>query len=299
MSYPSEYFELTKDRPPLPVATISDVQMNYYRNQIVDTLKSAGRLNPEIVYSYLLGFCQRNEETLEENWESFNLVLEPGKITPLHLFKHTPYDPPDVQAVEGEATAKSDTWIMLALMGIYRLKSINRADQQSEIADRLQVLLSEFTSLKIHYGAQDSIYQTGKIRRLVAGLDMFYFRFRMSPNAVIRFGTIVSRYKDCAILATVMHGMDFLGIKDEIGRWMFSARAADEYASVMKKGNELGHEGSYTPYLSDMGLCQRSPYSASANPIMHLTIHMTCAYLGSVRSQRARIKHHLWRFSTK
>lgn len=207
VSYPSEYFETTKERPPLPVASISDEQMNYYRNNILETLESAGRLNPEIVYSYILGFCQRNGETLEEKWESFKLILEPGKITPLDLFKHTPYNPPDVQAVEGEATDKSDTWIMLALMGIYRLKSINRADQQADIADKLQVLLSEFTKTKIHYAAQDAIYQTGKIRRLVAGLDMFYFRFRTSPNAVIRFGTIVSRYKDCAILSTLLHGM--------------------------------------------------------------------------------------------
>lgn len=70
---------------------------------------------------------------------------------------------------------------------------------------------------------------------------------------------------------------------------MFSDKAGDEYAAVMKEGNELDNELSYMPYLSDMGLCQRSPYSASANPILHLTIHMTCAYLGSVRSQRSRI----------
>lgn len=187
VSYPSEFFANDPSRPPLPIEIISDDLMDNYRNNIVNTLLQAHKLLPEVIYSYLLGFCQRNPEDLEEKWTTFGLTLNPGSITSLDLFKPIEYKPPDIPTVEGTATKEDDIWIVLAIMGIYRLKSITRTDHQVEIADRLHAILSEFKSIKIHYAIQDSIYQVGKLRKLIAGMDMFYFKFKICIDKVRKY----------------------------------------------------------------------------------------------------------------
>lgn len=190
-------------------------------------------------------------------------------ITPLSLFKTVDYKPPDTSTSTEKAEADDDIWIVLILKGIYRLKSISRPDHQQLVAAKLHSVLSEYTTLTVHYAIQDSIDHGSKMRKLVAGIDMFYYRFKTSRFAVIRFGSVVSRYKDCAILSTINHIINFTDMEASfVGQWLFSERAADEYAAIMEDNNELDMEYSYMPYLSDMELSSKSPYSATVNPII-------------------------------
>jgi hypothetical protein len=45
------------------------------------------------------------------------------------------------------------------------------------------------------------------------------------------------------------------------------------------------------PYLSDVGISRKSPYSSSANPELHNWINMVCAFNESVRSINARMNN--------
>ncbi|KAH7947626.1 hypothetical protein HPB52_014801 [Rhipicephalus sanguineus] len=127
---------------------------------------------------------------------------------------------------------------------------------------------------------------------LVAALDMFLNRFGHHDMAVLRAGSHVSRYKHCAVLDDIARLCKATGLKpSELFQWVFLERAAEELNVIFAKGQELFQEQSYAPYLSDLGLSRRSPYSATANPSIHYWCNAAASLMGITQSQKARITH--------
>jgi len=59
--------------------------------------------------------------------------------------------------------------------------------------------------------------------------------------------------------------------------------------AIGKEGEEFDKEDSYFPYMRELKLSKRSPYSSTGNENVHNWIHFFCALLGSDRSYNARI----------
>ncbi|CAN7995453.1 unnamed protein product, partial [Ixodes hexagonus] len=127
--------------------------------------------------------------------------------------------------------------------------------------------------------------------KLVAAPDMFFNRFLDHELAPLRVRTITSRYKNCAIIGDLSHTrlltkLTMAGVMV----WMFITQLQDEMEVAAKPEQEIGQNCpySYAPYLSDLGLSKRSPYSAYASPGIHARIHYFGCLLGSERSMNSR-----------
>jgi Rhabdovirus nucleocapsid protein len=73
-----------------------------------------------------------------------------------------------------------------------------------------------------------------------------------------------------------------------LGQWMYVGGVANDFERLMKDDEEVDQEYSYMPYLSDMGLSKRSPYSCTINAELHTWANMVCALNGLVRAINAR-----------
>ncbi|XP_072145051.1 uncharacterized protein [Dermacentor andersoni] len=128
---------------------------------------------------------------------------------------------------------------------------------------------------------------------LIAALDMFLYRFRRHEMAILTAGAHVSRYNHCTVLDDIARlcRATELGTT-ELLEWVFVERAADELYMIHRKGQELYVAHFYAPHLSDLGLSRRSPYSATANPLIHYWCNATAALMGSSQGEKSRITYH-------
>lgn len=135
-----------------------------------------------------------------------------------------------------------------------------------------------------------SWYDVAEFRVMVAALDMFWNKFLDSRFSKLRVCTLNSRYKDCSSLSEVRH-LCKISAKPlpEISTYIFSARVRDEIEKLGESKEEPGKEDSYFPYMRDMPISKKSPYSSTENVNLHNWISMFCTLLGSERSYNARI----------
>jgi len=75
----------------------------------------------------------------------------------------------------------------------------------------------------------------------------------------------------------------------EIIKYVFSARIRDEIIRIGRAGEEINKEDSYFPYMREMRLSKRSPYSSAEKIHLHNWISIFSALLGSERSFNARL----------
>lgn len=133
--------------------------------------------------------------------------------------------------------------------------------------------------------------QNRPLRMLIAAYDMFLYALDdpSHPYAMMRTGTLVSREKHCAILRDVSHMAECLGRKpEETYLWGFTPTLADSFERMARLDQEIGFHQSYSPYMVDLFLSIRSPFSASINPACHLFANATSALMGSSAAQRTK-----------
>lgn len=75
----------------------------------------------------------------------------------------------------------------------------------------------------------------------------------------------------------------------DILKYIFSTRVRDEIIKLGTGSEEINSEDSYFPYMRELGISKRSPYSSTENVHLHNWISIFCALLGSERSFNARI----------
>lgn len=71
--------------------------------------------------------------------------------------------------------------------------------------------------------------------------------------------------------------------------YVFSSRIRSEIEAIGREGEEVTAEDSYFPYMRELRLSKKSPYTSSANVNLHNWVSFFCALLGSSRSFNARI----------
>lgn len=133
-------------------------------------------------------------------------------------------------------------------------------------------------------------YNNLEFRALIAACDMFWNKFPDAYGSQLRVCTLSSRFKDCSSISEIKH-LSSVSAKpvNEIFKYIFSERTRDEVINIGKAGEEFSQDDSYFPYMRELRLSKRSPYSSTVNENLHNWIHMFCALMGSERSYNARL----------
>nr|UVT38875.1 nucleoprotein [Perhabdovirus perca] len=276
--------------------------VHYYENAKPDDLLgmifgelSESRLPSELVTSYIYNVMSKWTETLDASWESFGIEFGDVNdiLTPFSLLRCITSDQAladyKTGAVPGDINPIA---MMIFLLAPYRIVGIQNEEYQARVIQTIQNQLDSLGAKKLNVRSLKNVTtltRSPNYLKLVAAIDMFYFHFKNShERAVVRVATLGSRHKDCAALSTLNHIVQFTGKPlIEVLDWVFTDQVAQEVSRMMKPGQEIDKADSYMPYLKDLGLCRKSPYSSSANPGVHCWAQMTCALLGSKRSQNA------------
>ena len=119
---------------------------------------------------------------------------------------------------------------------------------------------------------------------------MFWVKFPNHSLSKLRVCTLNSRFKDCSTISEIKHLSQVSCRKiGDILKYAFSASVRDEIESIGRAGEEFNAEDSYFPYMRELRLSKRSPYSSTENVHLHNWICTFGALLGSERSFNARI----------
>ncbi len=189
---------------------------------------------------------------------------------------------------------EDDRWMTLYLLFIYRYSRATNASYQAGLIDKLRLQIASVTLHPPAFNPPKGTYKAWlnnkNFTKIVAAFDMFFCKFPNNDMSFLRFGTITSRFRDCASLLSLNHLRETAGIEgDQLFAWMFVGTLADEAEILMKEAQELDNPESYTPYLMDLGLSLKSPYSAAVCPGVYTWSHMICSLLVSTRSRNARM----------
>ncbi|YP_010800956.1 nucleoprotein [Porton virus] len=251
----------------------------------------------QLVNRYLYLIFKDVTATLEEDWVSFSITI--GKrgesVNPFSIFNVTE-DLDSKMNADGDQSANEsdDPWMTLYLLFIYRHARATNQLYQTALFDRLKSQISAVSINPPALTAPKGIYKAWLNNKcfvkIVAGIDMFFCKFPMEEKSYVRFGTITSRFRDCASLLSLEHFRETTGLDgDDIFPWMATPVLEEEVHRIMRDGQELDKPDSYVPYLMDLGLSLKSPYSATACPAIYTWAHMACALLTSMRSRNARM----------
>ncbi|XP_037519053.1 uncharacterized protein LOC119396062 [Rhipicephalus sanguineus] len=303
--YPSEWFAAHPGSKPIVLVKRCFASEEHLAKAVSERL-AAGNLPVEYVVQFMHVEGAKIKDTLTEDWESFGVTIGSAgeTISPWDLLSITEQAGPDY-LINTETTDVDNlpdrTGLFALLVCIYRLLVARclggRRDYIQRLRDdNLKRILRTFrcssqylerAEREFGHWIRDRSYLS-----LVAALDMFLNRFGHHDMAVLRAGSHVSRYKHCAVLDDIARLCKATGLKpSELFQWVFLERAAEELNVIFAKGQELFQEQSYAPYLSDLGLSRRSPYSATANPSIHYWCNAAASLMGITQSQKARITH--------
>ncbi|KAL1413941.1 hypothetical protein MTO96_007879 [Rhipicephalus appendiculatus] len=303
--YPSEWFAAHPESKPIALVKrcfASDERLA----KAVSAGLAAGSLPVEYAVEFMYVEGAKIKDTLMEDWKSFGVTIGCAgeTVSPWDLLSITEQPGPDY-LIDTETThidnSPDGTGLFALLVCIYRLLAARchggRRDYIQRLRDdNLKRIVKTFhCSSQCLERAERNFGHWIKDRSylsLVAALDMFLNRFGHHDMAVLRAGTHVSRYKHCAVLGDIGRVCKATGLKpSELFQWVFLGRAEEELNVIFAKGQELFEEHSYAPYLSDLGLSRRSPYSATANPLIHYWCNAAAALMGITQSQKSRITH--------
>ncbi|AJG05818.1 nucleoprotein N [Bivens Arm virus] len=296
VQYCSDYFEKNNKQKPkinLPKLPIGLAELR----ALVKGGFKANDLKLQHVLAYLGHLLQDIKGELTEDWTSFGVLIgnRSHNITPLDLLDVNYYDDKLLDGVKAnDASPSDDAWMLFACLGIYRLARTQNLQHRSSLLMKMnaQILSLNQNAIKLvdntmFYNSWISNYNYTK---LIAACDMFFYKFKDHEHAVCRFGTIPSRWKDCGGLTSLSHLKNLTGMElEEIVSWVFVPSIGKEICRMMKSGQELDKPDSYVPYMMDLGLSMKSPYSSSANGGTYTWIHMIGSIMHSQRSLHARM----------
>lgn len=153
-------------------------------------------------------------------------------------------------------------------------------DYKDTLKKSLTTLMMKYSpSAKVVFDGNPSKYaawpKDANFRKLCAAIDMFLFRFSLNPYAVIRWGTVVCRYKDCSALNSLHYFAGLIGKEVHTASlWFWNQSLFSEINNLMEEPTESQDPYSYFAYFMDLGLSNKSPYSAVYNPNVHMFFHV-------------------------
>nr|QED88193.1 nucleoprotein [Mavingoni virus] len=293
--YPKEYFEKNgKNKPPVRISQ-GGINLDTVREFVISGIEK-DELNVLHAVRYMQLVCDKIKLELESDWTSFGVVIgnKGQKLSPLDLLQVKVEQDPTIEGkrVE-EASERDDIWVMLILTTIYRLSLSSNASHRATLIEKLNNQVKGMKKNPPVFSDNLSLYNAFATNpdyvKLTAAIDMYFAKFKNSEWSVLRFGSVSTKFKDCASLLSMSHMCDIAGVKmEEFLDWVFVSSLGEEILRMMEPGNELDQPDSYMPYMMAMGLSRKSPYSSMVNPGIYTFVHLVGSLLGSQRSINAR-----------
>lgn len=292
--YPSDFFVTNPGKPAVSVPDLGK-NLNELRDIFAKQVKD-NSMTLDVAKAYLWAVFGKCGGVLKGDWVSFGVVIgnDGGSVTPQSLL-----EPKFVAATyvdQGKITTpeKEDKALMLIALCMYRLAKPIMPEYKTVLMTKIDNQLATLQPNKWKIAALQGMCSAWgsdeDYCKLVAAFDMFINKFSNCEYALVRIGTVGSRFRDCSALTSCEYITKLLGITpEEFCDWVFTSQVGEEIERMMRDGQEIGKADSYMPYLIDMGLSQRSPFSARTNSCVHLFIHMIGAFLGTQRSRKARL----------
>lgn len=151
-------------------------------------------------------------EPLTEIWMSFGVEIatseegaNPFSPVDIIIADIAPAIPPSTRALDQYVY-----WMLACILAMYRLCRTSYPEYRTKLSNTLKDQ-SEIIRPQNCSGYDDmaSKYGTWKddanYRKMVASIDMFYAKFPGRDYSLVRFGTVSSRYKDCAALSSLFN----------------------------------------------------------------------------------------------
>lgn len=134
-----------------------------------------------------------------------------------------------------------------------------------DFADGVEVAITNFAQL----------YVDPEFVKLACGIDMFFAVFPHHPRAKLRFGTLIMSHKDCTGLSAITSGCELMNHTTKVfARWLMTPVLRADLNRMTVPGQDICVPYSYSPYLSGLGIVDKSPYSASLNSGLHMFTQM-------------------------
>ncbi|UZC34535.1 nucleoprotein [jopcycgri virus 1] len=296
VEYPSTFFSSTPLKKPNINIYYKDKDIKVIRNSLHQKIcEGSGDVLQANAYLYKLykDKIERNHHT----WVSYGITIgtENADVNPFSMVtisEHVTGGNDLTSTIE--APVSVDKWLPYVLVFIFRVSRIVHDNYRIMLIDsvkRQAVGLPDTISLEALISSCGSWINNPDYCKIIASLDMFYYRFPKSDLSNIRIGTISSRYRECAALTNYQHLVKVVGAESmgALFEWVFNSTVKDDLFRIFKSGEELDKEFSYFPYQVDFGLVQKSAYSATTNSGLYTWGSIVCVLNRDPQSLNARL----------
>ncbi|AJR28291.1 nucleoprotein [Kwatta virus] len=293
LEYPSKYFTIHSE------ITIFKVQHSLKLNALAGGL--IAQLNASVgsvegARAFLTDYVSQFTQKLSEDWTSFGVPLGRADAE-VHAFSYVAWkEGPDKYTTSGGNPVDDEKDLLclaVYLCTVYRIGRTSIAEYRTRLVAAgdtfIRGIKANFVGLDNCLDFCDRWVQDQNYCKIVACIDLFFKKFKNHDIARIRFGTVAARFRECTALLSLAHYQDLVGMKIEQAlRWIWIPRVAEQINNLMMPGQEVLDVTSLMPYMMDLGLSKRSPYSAASNPEWHMYVHFIGALMGFKRSVDAR-----------
>nr|QDM55297.1 nucleoprotein [Bovine ephemeral fever virus]QOU09200.1 nucleoprotein [Bovine ephemeral fever virus] len=294
--YPKEFFINGNGKKPTLRVPQGKLDLPTVRELVFGGLERGELVLSHVIrYLYLVG--ERITEKLEGDWISFGVNIG-RRNQEINVWNFYEVIIEDDQTIDGRRAnnvdENDDVWLTLALLAYYRLGRSANQNHRNNLLIKLNAQIKGYRkdapNIIDDVAVHGSWVTNSEFCKIAAGFDMFMNRFKNNKYAHVRFGTVASRYKDAAGLMALGHACDVTGLTiEEILDWIFVSNVGEDVVKIMEEGNEIDEPYSYMPYMMDMGISNKSPYSSISCPHIYTFLHLVGTLLTSERSKHARM----------
>lgn len=294
-TYPLQWFVANNwGKPPITLPGPRDgAGINDYYHVITSSYRRES-VSVNAVMIFLNMLCQITRGVLRFDWVSLGVLIgyEGRTVIPLSMFSPK-FTKTSTNIGSSQAAVSEDSLYDLALLILGGFR-IHLATNQAYI-DRLQTALkSQLITPDFVDGVEVAVtnfaqlYVDPEFIKLVCGIDMFFSLFPHHPRAKLRFGTLIMSHKDCTGLSAITSGCELMNHTTKVfSRWLMTPVLRADMNRMTVPGQEICIPYSYSPYLSGLGIVDKSPYSASLNCGLHMFTHMIGCAIPLARSVNA------------
>lgn len=183
---------------------------------------------------------------------------------------------------------------LFTLCTVYRLSTISIPEYRDRVAVARKILLGDEGFPQVEFQTFASEYKHfmsyTPFRMIIAGIDMFLNRFPEHEYSIVCFGTIPSRFRDCAGLTKIHNFREIMTMKfKELSNWIWHKKLGRQFMRLLKTGEESNIPSSFCRFIMDVFFSSKSPYGAAVYPELHFFINMILATLGNVKGKNSRV----------
>lgn len=296
VQYPAEWFK----KKIKPAAALKTVTLNLAELGllVVGGLKHI-KLTLDTALAFLYMAFKEKPTECREAWTSFGIEIGAVKeeITPWNIVTITDGG---VHVPTEIAVNEEERWelpaIIMYVLCLYRIAKITNTDYRDALEARMCDQIIGMGGKRVSFNGAANTYgawvRNPEFCKVIAAIDMYLYHFKSHEYAPLRIGTLGSRYKDCAGLNSMSYAGRILGkTTSDLFEWMFVRGIVENVNQMVIEDQETCVLSSYFPYQSDMGIVDKSAYSAVANTHFFHWVHLFGSLLGHRRSQNARFTY--------